>query len=136
VHSKFFINKIWKKMKSPNSMRNESVHTPKCRGKVQKMEVLYFHSLKMLGLHNLLITSKKKSKKSKKSKNRKLSDCQTNRAVVLCLSWAGALNSTFPKKKSFLPSIFLHMWSTLVGWLHHMHALPKLLLKFSNTHNF
>jgi hypothetical protein len=28
------------------------------------------------------------------------------------------------------------MWSTLADWLQHMPALPKLLLKTSNTHNF
>jgi hypothetical protein len=32
--------------------------------------------------------------------------------------------------------LFGLIWSTLAGWLHHMPALPKLLLKFSNTHNF
>jgi hypothetical protein len=32
--------------------------------------------------------------------------------------------------------LFGHMWSTLFHWLQHMPALPKLLLKTSNTHNF
>jgi hypothetical protein len=32
--------------------------------------------------------------------------------------------------------IFLHMWSTLVGWLHHMPTLHRFFSKFSNTHNF
>jgi hypothetical protein len=41
--------KIYKKMKSPNSMRNGRFHPPKCRGKLQKMGVLYIHSSKMLG---------------------------------------------------------------------------------------
>jgi hypothetical protein len=31
---------------------------------------------------------------------------------------------------------FLHMWSSVLHWLHHMPALPRLLLKTSNTHNF
>jgi hypothetical protein len=30
----------------------------------------------------------------------------------------------------------LHMWSILLHWLQHMPALPKFLLKTSNTHNF
>ena len=38
-----------KKMKSPSSMRNGRFHTPKYRGKLQKMGVLYTHSSKMLG---------------------------------------------------------------------------------------
>jgi hypothetical protein len=29
-----------------------------------------------------------------------------------------------------------HMWSTLSHWFQHMPAMPRLLLKFSNTHNF
>jgi hypothetical protein len=28
------------------------------------------------------------------------------------------------------------IWSTLAGWLQYMFALPRLLLKISNTHNF
>jgi hypothetical protein len=49
VCSNFSKNKIWKKIKSPNSMRNGRFYPPKCRGKVQKMRVLYTHSPKMLG---------------------------------------------------------------------------------------
>jgi hypothetical protein len=42
----------------------------------------------------------------------------------------GALNYSLPKFCSFfLPTYFLHMWSTLVGWLEHMPALPRLLQK-------
>jgi hypothetical protein len=37
VYSKFSKNKIWKKMKSPSSMRNGRFHPPKCTGKVQKI---------------------------------------------------------------------------------------------------
>jgi hypothetical protein len=32
--------------------------------------------------------------------------------------------------------LFGLMWSTLVGWLQHLLALPKFLLKFSFLHNF
>jgi hypothetical protein len=49
VYSKFRTNKIWKKVKSPISMRNGRYNTSKCRGKLQKMEVLYTHSPKSLG---------------------------------------------------------------------------------------
>jgi hypothetical protein len=36
---KFNKNQIWKKMKSPSSMRNERFHPSKYRGKVQKIRV-------------------------------------------------------------------------------------------------
>jgi hypothetical protein len=38
-----FRRKNSKIIKSPCSMRNERFYTPKCRGKVQRMEVLYMH---------------------------------------------------------------------------------------------
>ena len=58
VYSNFRKNKI--KIKSPSSMRNGKIHSPKCRGNLQKMEVLYTHSPKMLGPSpNFLITPKK-----------------------------------------------------------------------------
>jgi hypothetical protein len=41
-----------------------------------------------------------------------------------------------PPPSYFLLPNFLHMWSTLLHWLQHMPALPRLPLKFSNTHNF
>jgi hypothetical protein len=47
VYSKFSKNQIWKKMKSPSSMRNGRFHPPKCSvngSKLQKMGVLYTHS--------------------------------------------------------------------------------------------
>jgi hypothetical protein len=37
VYSNLFFKQIWKKMKSPSSMRNERFHPPKCRDKVQKI---------------------------------------------------------------------------------------------------
>jgi hypothetical protein len=37
---------------------------------------------------------------------------------------------------SLLPTFLGWCKSTLAGWLQHMPALPKLLLKFSNIHNF
>jgi hypothetical protein len=39
VSSNFSKDKIWKKMKSPSSMRNERFHPSKYRGKVQKIRV-------------------------------------------------------------------------------------------------
>jgi hypothetical protein len=49
VHSKFRKNKIWKKVKSPVSMRNGTFNTSKCRGKLQKMGMFYTHSPKSPG---------------------------------------------------------------------------------------
>jgi hypothetical protein len=46
VYSKFSKNKIPKKVKSPNSMRNGRFHTSKCRGKLEKMGALCTHSPK------------------------------------------------------------------------------------------
>ena len=40
IQVSFFI-KNWKKIKSPSSMRNGRFNTSKCKGKSQKMEVLY-----------------------------------------------------------------------------------------------
>jgi hypothetical protein len=50
-------------MKSPSSTKNGKFYSPKCRGKVQKMGVLYIHSSKMPGPSpNFLITFKKEAK--------------------------------------------------------------------------
>jgi hypothetical protein len=49
VYSKFRENKISKKVKSPNSMRNGRFDTSKWRGKLEKMGVLCIHSPKSLG---------------------------------------------------------------------------------------
>jgi hypothetical protein len=49
VYSKFRKNKISKKVKSPNSMRNGRFDTSKCRGKLEKMGVLCTFSLKSPG---------------------------------------------------------------------------------------
>jgi hypothetical protein len=53
VYSKFSKNKIWKKMKSPSSMKNGRFDTPKCRGKVQKMGVLYPHPQRSISPCNM-----------------------------------------------------------------------------------
>jgi hypothetical protein len=49
VQSKFSKKKNLEKNKSPISMRNGAFNTSKCRGKLQKMEVLYTHSPKSPG---------------------------------------------------------------------------------------
>jgi hypothetical protein len=63
-YSNFSKKKIWKKNKSPSSMRNENFHLPKHRGMLQKMGVLYTHSPKRPGPFSKL--SKKNSKEKKK----------------------------------------------------------------------
>jgi hypothetical protein len=49
VYSKFWKTKLWKKVKSPNSMRNGRFDTSKWRGKLEKMGVLCTYSPKSLG---------------------------------------------------------------------------------------
>jgi hypothetical protein len=49
-------------VKSPISMENEPFNTSKCRGKLQKMEVLYIHSSKSPGPFPRLL--KKKNSKN------------------------------------------------------------------------
>jgi hypothetical protein len=80
-------SKIWKKLKSPCSMREGRFHPPKYRGKVQKIGE---ETLKGLFSRFLIPTT----------------------------------------------HLFGLMYSTLAGWLQHMPALPILLLKTSNVHNF
>jgi hypothetical protein len=66
VYSKFSKNKIWKIMKSPSSMTNGRFDTLKCRGKVQKMGVLYTPSKKSKPLQHAR-AFKKNSKKIPKT---------------------------------------------------------------------
>jgi hypothetical protein len=49
VWTKFSKKQLWKKVKSPLSMNFGRISTSKCRGKLQKMGVLYTHSLKSPG---------------------------------------------------------------------------------------
>jgi hypothetical protein len=49
VWTKFRKKKIWKKVKSTPSMNFGRITTSKCRGKLQKMGVLYTHSSKSPG---------------------------------------------------------------------------------------
>jgi hypothetical protein len=67
-------------MKSPISMRNGTFNTSKCRGKLQKMEVLYTHSPQSPGpfprlpkknFKKLNFFEKKRLKKNFKRKKRK-----------------------------------------------------------------
>jgi hypothetical protein len=67
VYSKFRKNKISKKVKSPNSMRNGRFNTSKCRGKLEKMGVLCTHSPKSPGpIFKLPIKDLNKNKKDLK----------------------------------------------------------------------
>jgi hypothetical protein len=67
VYSKFRNNKILKKVKSPNSMRNERFDTSKCKGKLEKMSTLRTHSPKSHGpFPKLPIKNLKKIKKIQK----------------------------------------------------------------------
>jgi hypothetical protein len=68
VYFKFRNNKICKKVKSPISMRNGRFNTSKCRGKLQKMGVLYTHSPKSPGL---FIKLPKKLKNKRKISNKR-----------------------------------------------------------------
>jgi hypothetical protein len=49
VWTKFSKNNLWKKVKSPLSMNFGRISTSKCRGKLQKMGVMYTHSAKSPG---------------------------------------------------------------------------------------
>jgi hypothetical protein len=69
-------------------------------------------------------------------------DCWSGHGRRLPTSSRRSLLPGFPLLNPLAPSFllfapkFFHMWSTLPHWLQHMPALPKLLLKTSNIHNF
>jgi hypothetical protein len=124
-------NKNWKKMKSPSSMRNGRFHASKSRGKVQKMGVLYTHSPKMPGSSPNFF-KKLKEKKEKENKRKEegpahsLLDCRPRQATNGHPLIANGCPK-FALYKILLPPlayIFLHMWSTLAGWLAIAHACP------------
>ena len=105
------------------------------------MGVLYIHSPKMPNhLHYIKKKVKKILKIAKKGgPSYSLLDYEPHQLAMASCQLAAheCLKLVSPKNFLLLPThIFLHMWSTLVGWLQHMPALPRLLLKFSNTHNF
>jgi hypothetical protein len=110
VHSRFSKNKIWKKVKSPNSVRNGRFNTSKCRGKLQKMGVLYIHSPKRPSPFPKL--PKKNSKKTKQSAQGQVLACGRLPA------WAGCPNLSLC---NFLfishALLFLHIRSTPPSWL-------------------
>jgi hypothetical protein len=65
--------------------------------------------------------------------------CCSQRATARCQPASGrGPPFLYSYPSLFLPpaSIFFLMWSTPPHWLQHMPALPRLLLKTSNTHNF
>jgi hypothetical protein len=97
VYSKFSKNKIWKKMKSPSSMRNGRFDTPKYRGKVQKMGLLYIHPQRSPGLCNmqgpLNFYFFKVSKKFQKNRLRPVYTSGSPRPTSDCWSLAAAGHS-------------------------------------------
>jgi hypothetical protein len=141
-------------VKSPLSMNFGRISTSKCRGKLQKMGVLYAHSPKsprlfpkLLKIHFLKIKKFQKNWDNQRGAGvdqwsppagrrpragwrpavtrRPRVDAWTCRAIPIFLEFF------------LLPALhFLHKWSTLSHWLQHMLALPKLLLETSNIHNF
>jgi hypothetical protein len=130
-----FSKKNWKKMKSPSYMKNGRFHPYKCGDKVQKIGVLYTHSPKMsspspnISKKLILFFLNKNNWK----KRYQLVVCQTA-GRGSCPLDANGCSKLDPSKILLPPThIFLNMWSQ---WLHHMPSLPRLLLKFSNTHNF
>jgi hypothetical protein len=80
VWIKFSKKKLWKKVKSPLSMNFGRISTSKCRGKLQKMGVLYTHSLKSPGpspkLPKILFFKLKNFKKN--------GNCPTGAGVDTC----------------------------------------------------
>jgi hypothetical protein len=99
VYSKFRKNKISKKVKSPNSMRNGRFDTSKCRGKLEKMGVLCTHSPKSLGPFSKLPIKIWKKKKDFKKKDQadpvqastcgRLATAGRCPALGWCLDWVG-----------------------------------------------
>jgi hypothetical protein len=124
VYSKFRKNKIWKKVKSPISMRNRTFNTSKCRGKLQKMGVKF---------DKFFFKNGHKVWQGSGVDPRPAGD-----------HWSQAGPSSTPDQTLcpffwifFPPALqILRMWSTLAGWLQHMPALAKPCPKTSNTHNF
>jgi hypothetical protein len=130
-------------MRSPLSMNFGRISTSKCKGKLQKMGVLYTHSPKSPGpfpnLPKILFFIKNFSKKLGQPDRRRCQPAADGRPLV-----AGRRGSThgpvglFPFFLNFfLPTLhLLRKWSTLFHWLQHMPPLPRLLLETSNIHNF
>jgi hypothetical protein len=128
AYSNFRKKAFWKKMKSPSSMRNGRFHPSKCRGKVQKMEVLYTHSPKIQGQSPNFLTTPKKKKV-----NQKIAKKGGGRELPVVYQTTGhdrrATSSRLPLLRGcpkcppckiflLLPAhLFLHMWSTLASWL-------------------
>jgi hypothetical protein len=109
VYSKFWKNKIWKKVKSTICMRNGRFHIPKCKGKLQKMGVLYIHS------HGPFPKFNKKDKFYKKNGN-SLTEDHGRRATA-----AGCPTLTLCKIFFILlPFFFVHVVSSC--WLAPTHA--------------
>jgi hypothetical protein len=130
-----------KKSGSPISMKNGKLNTSKYRGKLQKMELLYTHSPRSPGpfpkLPNFFYKKITKYRK-RRTKHDRASINPRAKAGPLAAGQHLPCQASFLFFWNFFPHAlhFLRMWSTLASWLQHMPALPRLLLKTSNTHNF
>jgi hypothetical protein len=119
VYSKFSKNNILKKVKSPISMRNGAFNTSKCKGKLQKMGVLYTHSLKSPGPF-----SKLPQKKNEKKGTEPTGPGVDLQSPAGCGSIPGPASSVsfFFKFFSSCPPFFVHVVNS--GWLAPAHARP------------
>jgi hypothetical protein len=110
-------------------MRNGTFNTSKCRG-----------SFKKWGCCTPILPNFPKKIKFKNKIFKKKEQGQTGQASIR--GWQATSGRRLACQVLFfeffflLALHFLRRWSTLVGWLQHMLAQPKLLLNPSNTHNF
>jgi hypothetical protein len=114
-------------VKSPVSMKNGTINTSKCRGKLQKMEELYTHSPKSPGPFPQ--TSKKINFKNKKISKKKglpgLSRCRPaadKQPLVAAQPWAEARQPFFLNLFFFCPPLFVQVVNSC--WLAPSHACP------------
>jgi hypothetical protein len=109
---------------------------------LQKMGVLYTHSPKRPGPFSKLpqkILKKEKKKGTWSDEAGQASGWRATAGRRSATGWSCPLSDLCPFFLNFFFSSALHFlrkWSTLVGWLQHMPALPRVHLKTSNTHNF
>jgi hypothetical protein len=118
-----FSNFFWKEMKSPSSMRNGRFHPSKCRGKVQKMGVLYTHFPKIIKKGQKIGKKRGHSPQSVRLRpqlaSNRWSNSQGRPATSGCPPLLHGCPKFLPFKIFLLPLalFFLHMWSILAGWL-------------------
>jgi hypothetical protein len=92
VWTKFSQKKLLEKVKSPLSMNFGRIRTSKCRGKLQKMGVMYTHSLKSPGpspkLPKIIFLNKKIKKKFELPHRRRCRSTAGGRPLVAGRPWA------------------------------------------------